>query len=256
MHALDPHSFGQRMGGNFVWMIFATTSAWPVFGLTALWGWRGALGGLLLSIIGRAFVGVGGSLWGVAVSAYPLILSILLGLLFYWLMSEIQTLYKKLHETSLVDPMTGLFNRRALNVDFGNAVSLAVRERQPVLFSSWDVNGLKAVNDLQGHAAGDAFLLSFVVALRQSTASSDRLYRVGGDEFVGLHVGSDAGYELYEKVKAVFPAVAAGWVLLEGHGLEDAMAEADQRLYACKAADRTSEERRVDHAPQPRFGWK
>jgi len=49
-----------------------------------------------------------------------------------------------------------------------------------------DLDGLKAVNDVHGHAAGDALLRHFAETVRGLLRTSDSLYRVGGDEFVAV----------------------------------------------------------------------
>jgi diguanylate cyclase (GGDEF)-like protein len=99
----------------------------------------------------------------------------------------------------------------------------------------WDVDCLKRVNDTQGHAAGDAYLLAFVRALESATSASDRLFRVGGDEFMGLHQNFSDAAALEARVRRNFRHVSMGWAVLEGEAnLQTVMLEADRVLYAVK----------------------
>jgi diguanylate cyclase (GGDEF)-like protein len=86
---------------------------------------------------------------------------------------------------SLIDPLTGLGNRRAFNTDL--AAALVERRRADgLLLAMVDVDGLKAVNDTFGHPAGDRVLQALAAALRLSVRAEDRVYRLGGDEFAVL----------------------------------------------------------------------
>jgi diguanylate cyclase (GGDEF)-like protein len=91
-----------------------------------------------------------------------------------------------LRELSLVDALTGLYNRRGLLAVGGTRIEVARRlnSRAFVLFG--DLDHLKTVNDEYGHAAGDTYLLLGAEALKQSFRAADVIARVGGDEFVVL----------------------------------------------------------------------
>lgn len=82
--------------------------------------------------------------------------------------------------------MTGLLNRRAFDEALGQEVARAARYRRPSSVARIDLDGLKAINDREGHAAGDAALVAIASAVRVSLRVSDRPYRVGSDEFVIL----------------------------------------------------------------------
>lgn len=90
-----------------------------------------------------------------------------------------------LEATSRMDPLTSALNRRAFSA------VLADRTRDGREFTSGvvavvDLDGLKALNDRFGHAAGDAALLALAEALRACIGPDDLLFRWGGDEFVLL----------------------------------------------------------------------
>ncbi|GGS10033.1 sensor domain-containing diguanylate cyclase [Deinococcus sedimenti] len=75
------------------------------------------------------------------------------------------------------DALTGLFNRRAFDEDLGTTLPPAT------LLAVIDLDGLKSVNDQEGHAQGDKLLQVFAQALRAEVAAHGQVYRLGGDEF-------------------------------------------------------------------------
>ena len=78
------------------------------------------------------------------------------------------------------DPLTGAFNRQAL---FELGEELAAESSWRLLIYA-DLDGLKKINDMQGHAAGDRAIVAFAEAVRRSIRRTDLFARVGGDEFV------------------------------------------------------------------------
>ena len=91
---------------------------------------------------------------------------------------------------ALIDALTGVGNRRAFDEDVMAAL-VDRRQNSGLLLAVLDVDGLKAVNDTFGHAAGDRALQAIAAALRLSVRAEDRLYRLGGDEFAALCTGGD-----------------------------------------------------------------
>jgi diguanylate cyclase (GGDEF)-like protein len=99
---------------------------------------------------------------------------------------------ERVEEESLTDPLTHLLNRRGLM----RAVAMLTRGRSFAVLSA-DLDGLKLVNDTQGHAAGDVLICTVASALSTSARALDVCARVGGDEFVVLlRDGDDAAAQM------------------------------------------------------------
>lgn len=82
------------------------------------------------------------------------------------------------------DSLTGLANRSLLNDRINQAIALARRSGRPIAVALLDLDHFKQVNDIQGHAAGDALLREIAERLRRCVRESDTVARLGGDEFV------------------------------------------------------------------------
>jgi diguanylate cyclase (GGDEF)-like protein len=81
------------------------------------------------------------------------------------------------------DSLTGLYGRRAFEERLGHDLALARRRKSPVTLAYIDLDDFKRVNDLRGHAAGDAVLETVGRVLRDSVRLTDTAARLGGDEF-------------------------------------------------------------------------
>jgi two-component system cell cycle response regulator len=84
------------------------------------------------------------------------------------------------------DPLTGLLNRRAADEQLQHEYARARRYGSPLAVLLIDLDGLKGINDLRGHAAGDRVLRGAATAIGQSLRGSDYGARWGGDEFLVL----------------------------------------------------------------------
>jgi diguanylate cyclase (GGDEF)-like protein len=108
--------------------------------------------------------------------------------------AELATYRSRLEETeriASIDALTGLANRRRIELALGQLVSRA----RPFSLLLFDVNDFKAINDQLGHVAGDDLLRQFAVELKLALRSTDLAGRWGGDEFI---VVLDCGEELAE----------------------------------------------------------
>jgi diguanylate cyclase len=89
-----------------------------------------------------------------------------------------------LEELAMIDPLTGLFNRRFLAKRLQHELARAEREGNPITVTMVDLNDFKEINDQYGHPAGDAALQEFASALRRASRNADLVVRFGGDEFI------------------------------------------------------------------------
>ncbi|CAM3568018.1 GGDEF domain-containing protein [Deinococcus saxicola] len=140
-------------------------------------------------------------------------------------------------EAARRDALTGLLNRRALEQD------LHQRERSgvPFVLAGLDLDGLKAVNDTEGHAQGDRLLQVFSSTLKVALGKAGEVYRLGGDEFVVLEdLDGDAVLEAVDVAVLAARQVGAlrGASVGIAHSHEGAaealLALADERMYAVK----------------------
>ncbi|MEQ8967078.1 MAG: GGDEF domain-containing protein [Azospirillaceae bacterium] len=102
------------------------------------------------------------------------------------LLAEQRARIADLERLSVTDEMTGLFNRRGTLDHLRREIALARRHGEPGVVVLCDIDGLKAVNDTLGHAAGDALIQAFAAILRDAVRQSDIVGRLGGDEFALL----------------------------------------------------------------------
>jgi diguanylate cyclase (GGDEF)-like protein len=159
-------------------------------------------------------------------------------------------LFKQVDTLSKTDPLTGLSNRRQLELDLAREFAAARRGRS--LFAAmFDVNDFKEYNDRYGHVAGDEVLRLFGEVIRTETrAMNPSPARYGGDEFVVLITDTDAcGAQVFtERVRLHFSqavarlrrrtlSVSAGFALCtpDMAGPDDLIDAADRALYASKA---------------------
>ena len=150
------------------------------------------------------------------------------------------------------DPLTGLANMRHLQTQLRHNLALAKRYEQPFALLVIDVDGLKRVNDGQGHTAGDRVLVQVGVAMRRTIRAVDTPARIGGDEFCVLAPSHTAmaARPLAERLASAIagetgdddsdPGVGAsiGVVSCPDHGDDpDTLLDAaDQAMYRAKSA--------------------
>ncbi|MFC4454973.1 sensor domain-containing diguanylate cyclase [Deinococcus sonorensis] len=150
------------------------------------------------------------------------------------------------------DALTSVLNRRAFDEDLaawdaeGRAYTLAVL----------DLDGMKAVNDQEGHAQGDKILRVFASVLRSGELDQGRIYRVGGDEFTLLLPGPWSEDEVLEVVEtAVLAAqqvsvlrvgVSVGVAKAEGQPAAALLALADARMYQAKRRRKAAREQALE----------
>lgn len=153
-----------------------------------------------------------------------------------------------LRTLAMVDPLTGLYNRRFAEHRLAAEVSRSERKGHPLTVLTLDLNSFKQINDTYGHPAGDYVLQEFATHLNKVVRGSDLAVRLGGDEFlvvlpectleqlrlVLLRLGALEVTWQGQKIPVTF---SAGWKEYEaGERPEQLLARADEDLYSRKRA--------------------
>lgn len=151
-----------------------------------------------------------------------------------------------LRNLAMIDPLTGLYNRRFAEQRLAAEVARSERRGHPLTVLTLDLNDFKAINDTHGHPAGDQVLQEFASRLNKVIRGSDLAVRLGGDEFLVLlpecsldqlklvleRLGS---FEIEWQGHRIPVNFSAGWKHFEkGNRPEELLAGADQALYASK----------------------
>lgn len=160
------------------------------------------------------------------------------------LMDHVRKSHDREWRLARIDPLTGALNRQAF---FEQAET-------PAFLSTWrllmyaDLDGLKALNDERGHAAGDASLRQVVETVLALIRTTDIVARLGGDEFV-IYVcvddeaaARDVACRLHHEIngqwideKTTLRCSVGALILPPGHsGIEQEIREADELMYASK----------------------
>jgi diguanylate cyclase (GGDEF)-like protein len=154
------------------------------------------------------------------------------------------------------DTLTPLYNRRAFVRELSRAMAHVERYGRPSVLIYFDLNGLKEINDKEGHGAGDAALIQVGQILLDNTRESDIVARLGGDEYGVIlsetdpQQGREKADHLAEAIRRrplhwegkVLPLDAAYGVypLKPGEDPGAALAAADQMMYSHKLARRAT----------------
>ena len=122
----------------------------------------------------------------------------------YLLRRRVQRLLVDTQTLSLLDPLTGLFNRRFLAGQASRVWRQARRDGTRVAAMVLDLDHFKRLNDAHGHAAGDAVLRSVADSLSATVRPTDVLARTGGEELVvlGLVGDPDEATRLAERLRS------------------------------------------------------
>lgn len=139
--------------------------------------------------------------------------------------------------TATVDHLTGVLSRTGLSA-IVDRPAVAAQLRQPLSLALIDLDGFKAVNDEQGHEAGDALLREVGDLLRRETRESDVTARLGGDEFLIILGGTTAfrAHEIVGRLVARLPIGASFGIAPWGQGasFDEVLRAADEAMYAQK----------------------
>jgi len=158
------------------------------------------------------------------------------------------------------DPLTGIFNRRAISEALAQEISRERRQHNGLALGICDIDYFKKVNDTYGHLVGDEVLCGVVSLLKKSLREYDTLGRFGGEEFVVIApcVKENNVDLVYERLRSTvadtpIPTQAGNIAITISIGVEswrvnetenDLLASADLALYQAKTEGRN----RVCHA--------
>ena len=160
-------------------------------------------------------------------------------------------------EQALIDPLTGLHNRRYLESHMRGQIEDALKREKPFSILLLDIDFFKSVNDTYGHDAGDAVLREFALRLRRGVRGIDLSARPGGEEFIVVMPDTSAqqAYHVAERLrraieadpfrisrgaKAIKVTASVGIATLESPNdtVESMFKRADEALYTAKRGGR------------------
>jgi diguanylate cyclase (GGDEF)-like protein len=177
-------------------------------------------------------------------------ISISTGIVFHLSQAHVRATDAQLRDMALRDPLTGVSNRRALEVLAANEVQRAAREDGDLSVLYLDLDRFKQVNDTLGHAVGDRVLKVLASSTAAALRQGDVVGRMGGDEFAVLlrATGLEESQRVAARIGAAFEAaieadgamppitVGIGCASFprDGRNWEELLHTADQRLLGGK----------------------
>ena len=179
------------------------------------------------------------------------LLLLLLGMLF---LRQLRSM-RRINRLALTDALTGVANRRHVEVAAEQAVDDARITGEPLAVLTFDLDWFKRINDGHGHASGDQVLVRVARACEAVLRQGDLLGRVGGEEFVVLlpNTPADAALQVAERLRdsvhrldlsdvaeELGVTISLGLAMLrpQDDGLHDVIDRADSALYRAKEAGR------------------
>jgi len=157
---------------------------------------------------------------------------------------------EEVYKLAVLDPLTGLYNRRSGEQRLAQEMSRSTRNGHPLTILALDLDDLKQVNDRFGHPAGDELIRTFAERLNKAIRGSDLAARLGGDEFLVLlpeckpegvlqALSRLSGLQVQCKGHLVEVSFSAGWTNFKpGESADELLRRADDALYANKRATR------------------
>lgn len=155
---------------------------------------------------------------------------------------------EEIYKLAVLDPLTGLSNRRSGEQRLAQEMSRSTRNGHPLTILALDLDDLKQVNDRFGHPAGDDLIRSFAERLNKAIRGSDLAVRLGGDEFLVLLpeckpegvlqvLGRLSGLQVQCKGHLIDVSFSSGWTNFRpGESADELMRRADDALYVNKRA--------------------
>jgi two-component system cell cycle response regulator len=165
--------------------------------------------------------------------------------------SYFQLKYKKLlkqvQKLTIIDPLTGLYNRRYFDLYMEKAIPLS--QRNSLVLIILDIDDFKKINDKYGHLGGDEALKHMSKMIKSCVRKSDGYVRFGGEEFAIILPNTDLtkGRIFAERIRAAvdqseFPykndfihfTISIGVTMYDGENVEEFIENADKALYRAK----------------------
>jgi diguanylate cyclase (GGDEF)-like protein len=162
--------------------------------------------------------------------------------------TEIEKNRKKLHELSITDELTGVYNRRFIFETINKEIKRSERSGGTYSLMLIDIDFFKKVNDLCGHLEGDNILRKVAHSIKDSVRSMDMFGRFGGEEFIlllpetNLKVALLCAERLRKTVESInFPKVGYPVTVsigigqhIHGEGIDEIIERVDNALYNAK----------------------
>ena len=143
---------------------------------------------ILATVFGQHIIDLTGEVYSVEKSTdrgFWLTISIIFsGMFGRFFLKKYTELTDQLKNENIQDPLTGLFNRRGLNLHFDKELSSAEMSSKPLSLVLIDIDYFKKVNDMYGHDVGDVCLIEIARILSQTIRKEDIIARFGGEEFI------------------------------------------------------------------------
>jgi diguanylate cyclase (GGDEF)-like protein len=163
---------------------------------------------------------------------------------------------EQLQLAAFTDPLTGCANRRAFERDLERELARCARAELDLCVVAADLDGLKQINDNEGHSAGDRAILQLVEAFRRALRGLDGVYRVGGDEFLIVlpDTAIDDASVVMARIDRMAPAFSWGVASVATVGSFDGnllIEVADDELYARRRRARLTGQPASSTLPAP-----
>jgi diguanylate cyclase (GGDEF)-like protein len=150
---------------------------------------------------------------------------------------------ERIKRAGQVDPLTGLFNRRAFDKKITSMEKEAIF---PLILAVADVDNLKKINDEEGHLVGDEFLKDCGKFLKENFRENDFIARIGGDEFCVILPGCsiEAMKKILRRIsqKSQCLNFSLGWdnKRYRAESIKEVFKRADKNMYQQKAIKKSS----------------
>ncbi|WP_375177207.1 diguanylate cyclase [Marinobacter mobilis] len=170
---------------------------------------------------------------------------------------ELSEANQRLQQLALTDELTGIYNRRKIQILGQEEVERSQRTQRPFCILLLDLDHFKQINDRYGHDMGDRCLQAFALGVQSAIRTMDRFGRWGGEEFIIIVPESDTvdlarlSQKLLDRVRTIAVpiqdeqlslSVSIGIAQWHHNSFDKLLSEADQALYRAKEQGRARAE--------------